>query len=256
MPLKRAIGQIAQNAGADTSVSEGTQVTSGGSANTKGSYVQLTSSTSYHAGGMIVVLGGAPSGSKSFLVDIAVGGSGSEQVIIPNIFFWCANDSSIGHAYIPIDVPAGSRISARSACDNASTYIRVNTVLVSGEFTKNSAVSYGVDSANSRGTLVTGNNTSNTKGSWAQLVSATTQSHEWAIVCVRAQGNSQYLLDIGVGGAGSEQVLIPSLNVRDSSTGQAQIFCCPVRIPEGSRVAARVAAANGNTSCYISVVMI
>ena len=257
MPSKLATGQFLENAGADTSVSEGTQVSAAGSNNVKGSYVQLIASTAHPAGGMLIVLGGANSGGRGFLVDIAVGAAASEQVIIPNLYHYAQQDSTFTYTYVPISVPKGSRLSARVQSTSASSNVRVNLILVAGESSlPQAAVDYGSNTGSTTGTSVTSGSGSNNKGSWAQLTASTTAPHRWGIFCVRASGNSQYLFDIGIGGSGSEQVLVPNLNCRDSSTGPPVIYSMPMRIPKGTRVACRAASATGSLGASVVLVMI
>ena len=256
MPLLRANGQVFQNAGADTSVSEGTQVTSAGSNHTKGSFVQLIASTSYTFGGVLLVLGGANTGSRGFLFDLAIGAAASEQVIVPNLYYYSQTDGSFVHAYIPIMIPQGSRISGRCQSTTTSNYVRANVIGISGEAAHQDAVTYGADTANTTGTAVTANASGNTKGSWVQMTAATTRSHEYMIVSTRASGNSQYIFDIGIGGSGSEQVLVPNLNIRDSSTGQPETYAFPCRIPSGTRIAVRCAAATGGVGMSTAITMI
>lgn len=255
MSLLKANGQVFQ-AGADTSVSEGTQVSSSGSSNTKGSFVQLISSTTYTFGGLLIVLGGANTSGRGFLVDIAIGAAASEQVIIPNLYYYSQQDSTLCHAYVPIMIPQGSRISARCQSTTASNNVRVNVIGVSGEGLARDAVTYGADTANTTGTTVSSGSGSNNKGSWTQLTSATTRAHEWGIFCVRASGNSQYLFDLGIGGSGSEQLLVPNMNVRDSSSGDPAIYSFPLRIASGTRVACRSASATGSLGASVSLTLI
>lgn len=254
MPLLKAGGQVFEE-GAISS-SEGTQVSSAGTNHTKGSFVQLIASTSYTYGGLLIILGGFNTSGRHFLVDIAIGAAASEQVIIPNIYIYSQQDSTFGHAYVPMMIPQGSRISARCQSSTASNYVRVNVIGIAGEGLATDAVTYGADTATSSGVTVNSNASANTKGSWTQLTAATTRSHQWGIFCVRAAGNSQYVFDIGIGGSGSEQLLVPNLNVRDSSSGDPAIYSFPLRIPNGTRVACRSASATGNLGASVSLTMI
>lgn len=255
MPVLRAPGQIFENAGADTSVSEGTNITAG-SANTKGSYTQLIASTARGGGGILLSIGGSNTSDVAFLVDIAVGAAASEQVIIPNLFYFSTPNAHINRFFLPIAVPAGSRISARCQSTTGSATMRVNAIVIAGESEyPGSGLDYGTNTGSTTGTTATSSGSSNTKGSWAQIVSATTRSHMWGIVCGRGSSGSQYLFDIGIGGSGSEQLLIPNLTIRASSGGRGVMYSLPMRIPSGTRIAARVAAASGTQTVSLSLVM-
>lgn len=250
-------GQTFENAGADTSVSEGTNLTASSSTHVKGSYSELIASTSYAAGGMLLVLGGANTGSRWFLVDIAVGVAASEQIILPNLFYFEANSGSFAYGYVPISIPKGSRVAARCQSNGSSNQVRCNITLIAGECVEQSGVAYAVDTGATAGTRIVSSGSSNTKGSWTELTSATSRSHRWGIICITKDGsNSQELVDIGIGGSGSERLLIPNLNFRDSSNGDSVMYSMPMRIPTGTRIAARLAAAGGSQNVSVSLVLI
>lgn len=255
MPVKTARGQFFESA-PDTSVSEATLITASGSNNTKGSYTQLIASTAHPAGGLLVILGGANTSGGAYLIDIAIGAAASEQIILPDLYYHAQSDSTYMYFYVPISIPKGSRLSARTACSSASRTVRVNVTPVSGEAYESAAVAYGTDAANSRGTQLTSSGTSHTKGSWTQLTSATTHRHNWCIAMMRGVSGSQYLVDIGVGGSGSEQVVVPNINLRDSSGGDPVSVAFPVMIPKGSRVSGRCQAAGSSFGVFTQLIMI
>ena len=97
------------------------RVEPGGTANTKGSYVEFAASTTFPI--RRIILGSTVLSTSitnaTWLVDVAVGASGSEQVIVPDIPFAAgANQDQADPAVIAFDVniPAGSRIALRSQC--------------------------------------------------------------------------------------------------------------------------------------------
>lgn len=121
---------IVDNYGSSTSTSLGTAVTGSATANSKGSYVQLTASTTYDLAGIVVGFDmQSNSASYNYLVDISIGASGSEVVIIPNMMV-----ANLGNTYatpdfspfIPISIPAGTRIAARCQCTTASGKLGVS----------------------------------------------------------------------------------------------------------------------------------
>ena len=92
-----------------------TTVTASATPFTKGNYAQLVASSAHAYTGLVAsifVNAGTP---YRFFVDIAVGGAGSEQVIIPNIQT-SLNDNLT--SFVPVRIPAGTRISAR--CQNSA----------------------------------------------------------------------------------------------------------------------------------------
>ncbi len=98
--------------GYNAATSFGTTLTAGSPAGILGSYSQITSATTRDYAGLFAVFdtnGGNLYNSVRFLIDIAIGASGSEQVIIPENVYFLTN----GSIFYPIPVPAGTRIAAR-----------------------------------------------------------------------------------------------------------------------------------------------
>lgn len=99
-----------------------------GSANSKGSYSQIIASTSRDYAGLLFNVNGqsdlASQTTSRWLLDFAIGGSGSEQIIVPNIP-WTGEIGTKtlrlnGPFFVPI--PAGTRIAARGQSSlNADT---------------------------------------------------------------------------------------------------------------------------------------
>lgn len=112
---------------------EGTLVDPGATVNTKGAYAQLVASTSRDYCGLNIQfdegVASAPAANTIYLVDIAIGASGSENAIIPNASILKLVASSTFRIIIPgvvgpyfVPIPAGSRISARAqSSDNGAS---------------------------------------------------------------------------------------------------------------------------------------
>jgi hypothetical protein len=100
------------------------------------------------------------------------------------------------------------------------------------------------------GVTVTADATIHTKGAWAQIIASTARDAYGITVFIAAtagaaSSNQRYLVDIGIGAASSEVVLIPDLMCGNASafnaasnTGPA-MFHFPIYIPAGSRISAR-----------------
>jgi hypothetical protein len=115
-------GQVATY-GADTSTSKGAVVDPGGSANTKGSYTEITSATSIKSNWL--VLSAIPDSAiltSTWLLDLAVGAVGSEQVILPDLHLF--GSAGIGleqmRFFLPIALPSGVRLAARAQCSSTA----------------------------------------------------------------------------------------------------------------------------------------
>jgi len=109
--------------GADTSDSGGTQVDPGGTINTKGTWSEITSSTSREIKALCIAIGNqsnsAP-GNASWLFDIGIGAGGSEKVVLADLYLVTTSSFAaqlIPNAFaFPISIPSGTRLSARAQC--------------------------------------------------------------------------------------------------------------------------------------------
>lgn len=104
---------------------------------------------------------------------------------------------------------------------------------------------------------VTASASTNTKGSWVELIASTDANAYWINVsaAISGRGNAidtSFLLDIGTGASGSETVRIADLGMgyRD---GRSTLL--PIYVPSGTRVAARgqsnVASRAATVSCQV-----
>ena len=203
----------------------------------------------------------------SIRADIGVGGVGSEQVIIPDLLaIGVGNANAVHHYLFPLDIPAGSRVSAR---------IQANTTLTGGEspvvgiqlasggwidaLAGGGKVStYGIVGSGGYGLDLTASATPGSFGSWAQLSAATERLHRWlAITYVSANTASIiYYTRLGVGGAGSEKVIGMRHEVATPTTLTfmiSSVSYMPVTIPKGSRLAASLAADQASKTLKIAV---
>jgi hypothetical protein len=104
-------------------------IDAGATAHTKGAWAEITASTARDAKGFtLVILNDASSSAAArFLVDVAVGASGSEAVILSNMqtLFegFQGAQAVVGPIWTPI--PAGSRIAARAQCSVTTADTRV-----------------------------------------------------------------------------------------------------------------------------------
>jgi len=121
----------------------GTAIDPGATANTKGSYVQITASTTADLAGFSLYIDsqGTSTGAVgpiTWLIDVAVGASGSEVVILPNLFIVGVTGSgfSVTYApvipYLPLQIGAASRIAVRAACSTGTSPDRVLGITVYG----------------------------------------------------------------------------------------------------------------------------
>ena len=111
--------------------------------------------------------------------------------------------------------------------------------------------SIGAVVANSAGTLVTDSGTAGTKGAWAQLIGSTLYDITWLAISITSQASflTTAFVDIGIGAAGSEMVVISNLmlSITGDDSAPAQ-YVLPVYIPARTRIAARCMSANGSNN--------
>lgn len=233
-----------------------TSVSNGGTANTKGSWVQLDASTTFDVDAVLVHLqADALSVIYSSLVDIGIGAAASEQVIVPDIQFssdqWCGRAAS--PILLPCKIPAGSRIAARHACSDANIGIFIGVHLINTGMAAmyppgGKIVNYGATAADSGGIGIDPGATANTKGSWTQITASTNEDLRGVVIMIGNQNISKgvdavALIDIGIGAAASEQIIIPDYAI--GSDPNAELYLplfspiLPCHIPAGSRIAAR-----------------
>lgn len=243
--------------GAVTATSKGTVVTASATANTKGAWAELDSAISDDAMGISVTMTHQANDVSPFvehLVDIGIGGSGNEEVIIPNISFNITpnhDTERMSKYYFPIKIPAGTRVAAR--CQQGST--TQDVVLVSIEagtpaFTNitlsDEIVAIGADTSASNGTPVDPGSTNNTKGAWTELVASSSVDVRSTMLVAGVNGNTSQrsqgiLVDLGVGGSGNEEVIQSNMVgvVHNNEWVDLNYTFTSVSIPSGTRIAIR-----------------
>jgi hypothetical protein len=257
----------AETIAADVGNSEGELITAGNS-NVKGSWVELTAATTSEISWIEVTLSDNSAGGR-WLVDIGVGAASSEQVLIPNLHYDHGGGSQGYVTYsFPIAIPRGTRVAARAqtSITSATNSIKINIIGVSSSFLFSSPLGLvqdmGTVTATSGATSVDPGGTADTKGAWVELISATTRGMSWLSVSlghdlVLITASLRWLVDIGVGSAGNEYVVMPNMFCNMNSGNDVFMgrgHSLPIHIPAGSRISARAqCSANTATSRLISV---
>jgi len=255
------VGTSFETAGLDAANSDGLALLTATTTNTKSGWTQLIASTKFNAIGVMPVWTKCWSNLVGwYLADLGIGGAGSENVILPNIISK-GRQGGAGQAgaFIPLHIPRGTRLSMRAQALSAGTARSYNfqILLVSGELLGGAplqkAYTYGAETADSTGVQLDGGASGNTKGVWAELTAASSAPCRWMMVQLQTSTNggvaadTTFLVDIGVGAASSEIVVVPDLPVTiDSSGGGVNFsnpwYSLPVELPAGVRIAARCAS--------------
>ena len=126
--------------GAATGDSGGTSVDPGGTASTKGSYSQITATTSADIHFVTVMVGHADNNnaltSCYWSIDIATGAAASESIVIADIRTQVHTGSRINSAHFfgpfPVYITSGTRLAARAQCSTNDATGRLIDVIVTG----------------------------------------------------------------------------------------------------------------------------
>lgn len=236
--------------------SRGTSIAANASANTLGSWVQLIASTSADAEWCDVNVTGFNNVGPDAALDLGIGSAGNEVAFANQLGLHFSD--AIGAAgisfVIPCSIPAGSRVAARCQVNHINDGVVVSIILYSSGIGSNASYagvdSFGFNSGTTLGTAVDAGAVANTKGSYAQLTASTARDYAGVFFCIDTQaqttgpGSPEFLVDIAIGGAGSETVIIPNYAVTKLfGTGLAGMVpnktaTIYVPIPAGTRIAA------------------
>jgi hypothetical protein len=229
---------------------DGITVVANAIANTMGTWVELSPSLPSASGGLI--LGGRTGATGTqHHVDIGIGPIGFEVVVAERLAV-SANSANGFELLLPLALPKEQRLAARVASTPGGGAVRlVGWAVPSTPRTPSGygrCVTYGAVAADTGGTQVDPGGTLNSKGAWVELTSATTLPVRALLLAVRladnnpAPASSRWLVDIGMGPAGSEQVVVPNV-FQQGGTGVNSLDLFngpfPVSVPPGTRIAAR-----------------
>jgi len=241
----------AENFGVDLSNSRGIQITSG-SANVKGSWVELIASTGidYNTIELFVRTFTA----AQLLMDIGIGSAGNEVVVAENLYVGAAGSTrgQMTNMQLPIYIPSGTRISCRTQASSSSTGVLCSGVGYSGGIggTRGRAkvIANGADTSDSGGVAVDAGGVADTKGSWVEITSATSVDARELLLITGVGLNSSlsvadFLVDIGIGSAGNEEIIVPNIHLFTDATADVMshtFIRLPIQVPNGTRIACRM----------------
>ncbi len=251
----------------DLTASRGTQVTAGATPHVKTAWTEVIASTSFDYESLLIELRSFTGGH---LLDMGIGSSGNEEVIIPNLLFALAGGgttTSPVNVNIPIHIPAGSRISLRHQSTTNAGSFRALFKGFSGNFTANlgvnKIVAYGANTADSGGVVVDPGTTVDTKGSYSEIVASTGEDIRGFHIAFgdrhSTRAVSGFLFDIAIGASSSEEIILPnyyfSTNTSETAAEWMSPFI-PVHIPSGTRIAVRAQAETSSASQRLHDVVI
>jgi hypothetical protein len=234
----------------DTNSLPGSTTVDAGANHTKGSWAELVSSTVRQYQGLIITIARTYSSeAENVMIDLAIGGAGSEVAIIENITF-SIGENACTSFYIPLEIPVGSRISGRGqTSDTTNRAIDVGIIGVASNFYSQSyqyAETIGANESTTEGIGLVVNGTAHTKGSYSEVASAIAKDFKYLLIDLHwsrefTTADRVFLIDIAIGSAGSEQIIISNLWAK-STAGESvypAVVGFPVQIPAGSRISVR-----------------
>lgn len=239
-----------------------------GSGTAFGAWTQIVASTPFEATALFCqcLATGTSGGAAAGDFNIGVGAAGSEQIIIPDCMEFVAidNDGISGNMRrYPVNIPAGSRIAAQVSTSNAGSGI-LYAGIECGSFLNPSiggrVTSYGVTSP--YGTSL-GIPSAGSTG-WTQITGATTNPIKQAVLNMQVNQSAHWAgtIDIAVGAAGSEQIIVPGISfwTRPQTSPNPFNFTprtvdLPLQIPKGTRISYRInfLGGSGGGTCYVSL---
>jgi hypothetical protein len=238
-----------------------TTLTASATPHTKGSWGTLITSTAIESAEAQLTIG-AMAGTgvdSSCLMDLAIGPSGSPIMLIDNLNIgWGVNSEEVEqHFRLPFRIPAGVEIIGRIQATTASRTADVSLDLYGGTagdssrlaFTK--CTTYGAVTASSRGTILAAPAGDNVDGAWT-VIDASTAAVIRAFSFGLGFGNdtgviaADFLVDIGVGGAGVEAVVCADIRLHSTTSEglgevhpEGRFYPIGVNLPAGSRIVGR-----------------
>lgn len=225
-------------------------VAASGTAHTKGAWIEVIASTGFAANRITFQFGAnqVTNTNSSALLDVGFGAAGSEVVKVANIAVGYSNGGSID---IPLLIPSGTRIALRMQSASAGKTMTAQACIARTAKTltvdpSGAASTFGANATTSQGVTFTSGNGS--KGSWVQVTADSGLASKWAHISIQGNGNNNwqaynFTVDIGIGAAGAETVIIPNIRV-STTTSEVVTWTSAYRqyfvsIPANSRIAVR-----------------
>lgn len=248
--------------GANTGSSNATVVNPSGTPFVKpGSWTEITASWPFDSEAFVLLGSSASAGTSAISLDLARGASGSEVAFVTD--FFTPETTSCLCVTLPIRIRAGERISAKISTGDGFSPLNValypigpTTRRVYGFGAGGNRWQGNLNTGTLRGTQIDPGSTANTKPtSWTTLIASTNAFTTALLVSTRGyqtiNAQTNCLIDIGIGSAGSEVPLIPNIyqfNQPNSSNWNKGYMVFPVSLPQGTRISARAQADSTDSS--------
>lgn len=254
--------------GANTAASTGTAIAANATPGSDGAWTQISAAIAndWYAFTLFLTDGGTI--DDVLLVDVAIGGAGSEFIILADLPV--TQQNSVGRlgrvvTWFPLYIAKGNRVSAR-----VHRAIKANSfteIMLIGD-TANTrhlppyqrATTYGTVLASARGTSIDPGAVANTQGANTEIVASTTNPilslyvfpNRTGITAVTVLSTS--MLELFVGAGGSEVSLMPEFRsayweqTGDFGTPMGALGPVPVNLPAGTRISAKTRSSNATAT--------
>ena len=250
----------------------GTSVTTGATSSTKGTPVELITSSAFDAYWVTILAAGLGSNAAATQgsMDLLIGAS-TESILIADLLCGYADGGVVQNSpkqwHFPLYVPAGSRIAVQAASAATSTAFGVGIILTGGWGTPpwrvgSKVTTYGMGTVPD-GTSITP--ASGGTGTWTEITSSTTYDHFALFPSFQPTGdttlnNHSFSVELGVGAATEELISNPYYYTTDSTERMSGPFAalpCFRDVPSGTRLVMRAscnAAPDGGYNAVIHAV--
>lgn len=241
------LGWKASDAVGSSAASGQITVAASATPHTPGSWVQVVASLGSAIQAVSIFLRAetrAATTDSSTLLDIGVGSSGSETVVVSSIPI---GYGTIGQLVtIPAVATSGQRLAVRIRSVTASKSVTLTVLGLTGVNVGN-AVAIGDNTANSRGTILSASAGVTSPGSWTQITASTAANYQAFVVGVQGGSDTSLVsagmrVEIGIGAASSETVIGNVFYTVTSGTLIQPATTPPFiisNVPSGTRIAAR-----------------
>ncbi len=247
-------GQSADGVTTASSSRAAVTATASGTPHTVGSYTEIVSALAQDVSGVYVQITTATSTSaadSSSLINIAIGGAGSEVVVVPNIGIGYKATANLTGLFIPIRISRGTRVAFNAQSVVGSKTIAARFTFVTDKRKISASPTqidtYEANTATSAGVTVSNPGAGNTKGSYTEIIASTDRPYQGLFISIQgaqstAISSGNILVDVAIGSAGNEINIIDNLQCV-TTTGESVDPITPStimrHIPAGTRISAR-----------------
>lgn len=261
-----AFAAIESNAAGRPNTAQGTSVTPG--VGSKGSWVQAVAALAQDTFRLLICINSntASAASRNSVVDIGIGGSGSEIVLIPDLIAGNATNYAAGGQgiwyYFPVAIPAGTRVAVRAQGTVATAFrvfIQAFQKPLNPSMIKRASFVEAIGMTVPNGVSLTMGTTS--EGAWTLLGTTTKRCWFWQIGAQVTSGDTAHNtaaihLDLAEGDGTNFNIILQDAVMYVSSTEATSIspitIGCEYPLPAGASIYARAQSSGSTDPLYVA----